>query len=89
MRDSTYAIRYKKSVKKELEKLTPFYRAAIIKKILALAQDPRPHGSVKLEGAADYYRFRHADYRVIYQINDNQVIVVIIKVGHRQEVYRD
>jgi mRNA interferase RelE/StbE len=85
----TYEIKYKKSVEKELRKLPHAPRQAVVRKILALAGNPRPAGSVKLRGSLDLYRVRHADYRVVYQVNDGRLIVLVIKIGHRREVYRD
>jgi mRNA interferase RelE/StbE len=58
-------------------------------KITALAEDPRPSGVEKLSGSAeDFYRIRVGDYRVLYTIQDKVLLVIIIKVRHRREVYR-
>ncbi len=84
-----YRIFYKKSVKKELKKLDITVRRAIVKKILALANNPRPIGVTKLSGTDNTYRIRHTDYRIIYQIKDRELVITLIKVGHRREVYRD
>ncbi|MBW3538028.1 type II toxin-antitoxin system RelE/ParE family toxin [Candidatus Parcubacteria bacterium] len=83
-----YEIRYRRSVKKELEKLDHASRLAIVKKIINLAAQPLPAGSRKLRGVDDLYRIRHGDYRVIYQVQDKALIIVIIKIGHRKAVYR-
>jgi mRNA interferase RelE/StbE len=53
-----------------------------------LTQNPRGSGAVKLSGMADGYRVRIGDYRVLYQIRDSDKVVLIVKVGHRREVYR-
>lgn len=84
-----YRIEYKKSVEKELRKLPTRQLKHIVSKIQALAANPRPEGSVKLRGSIDLYRIRHAEYRVIYQIIDGTLVVLVVKVGHRREVYRD
>lgn len=84
-----YQLTYKKSVDKDLRKLTIAVRKQIVKKIQTLAIEPRPSGSTKLRDSTDLYRLRHTDYRIIYQINDNKLIILIVKVGHRKEVYRD
>jgi mRNA interferase RelE/StbE len=89
MADATYTIEYKKSVEKELRKLPPAQLKHMVAKIRALATDPHPEGSVKLRGSSDFFRIRHADYRVIYQVQDKRLIVLVIKVGHRREVYRE
>ena len=85
---STYTIEYKKSVEKELRKLPSTQLKGIVAKIHALATDPHPEGSVKLRGSSDLFRIRHMDYRVIYQVQDEQLILLVVKVGHRREVYR-
>jgi mRNA interferase RelE/StbE len=84
-----YKILYKKSVEKDLRKLATPQRKVIIAKIQALATDPHPNGVTKLRGSSDLFRIRHTDYRIIYQVNDTQLIVMVVKVGHRREVYRD
>ncbi len=55
---------------------------------MSLAEEPRPDGVKKLAGSDDLYRVRVGDYRIIYQIRDATVLVVIIRVGHRGDVYR-
>ena len=65
--------------------------AAVMKKILqrmeGLRENPRPPGCVKLAGM-EYYRIRQGNYRIIYEIVDDQLIVVVVKVGHRRDGYR-
>ncbi len=84
-----YKILYKKSVEKELIKLPKSILKAIIAKIQKLATGPKPNGSVKLRGSTNLYRIRHSDYRIIYSINDGKLLIIVIKVAHRKEVYRD
>jgi mRNA interferase RelE/StbE len=57
-------------------------------KILNLAHAPRPAEAVKLKGADALYRLRVGDYRIIYEVKDDVVVIVIVRVGHRREVYR-
>jgi mRNA interferase RelE/StbE len=59
----------------------------ILRKMEALCDDPRPPASVKLSGM-EYYRIHQGDYRIIYEIEDNRLIVVVIKIGHRRDIYR-
>jgi len=59
----------------------------ILSRIKKLAFDPRPAGSQKLSGQPDRYRVRQGNYRIIYSIQDEQLVVVVVKVGHRREVY--
>jgi mRNA interferase RelE/StbE len=57
-------------------------------RILALAEEPRPPGVVKMQGAEGYYRLRIGDYRVVYAIEDDVLLVLVVRIGHRREVYR-
>jgi len=54
----------------------------------ALEDNSRPANCVKLQGEEELYRLRVGDYRVIYQIRDRQLIVLVLQIGHRREVYR-
>ena len=58
------------------------------RRIDALAENPRPQGVKKLGGEGDLYRVRVGDYRIIYQIRERSLIVLIVRVGHRADVYR-
>jgi mRNA interferase RelE/StbE len=58
-------------------------------KILGLAEAPRPPGAKKLEGVDNLYRIRSGDYRIVYQIEEVRLIVVVVDVGHRRDIYRD
>lgn len=84
----SYRLDYRASFKKELRKLHPTARRAITKRVLALADDPRPDGVTKVRGSDNAYRIRQGDYRVVYNIYDQLVVVELIKVGHRSDVYR-
>ena len=89
MADTTYTIEYKKSVEKELRKLPSTQLKGIVAKIRALAINQHPEGSVKLRGSSDLFRIRHTDYRVIYQVQNEKLVILVVKVGHRREVYRE
>jgi mRNA interferase RelE/StbE len=56
--------------------------------ILALAEKPRPPRTKKLKGTGDLWRVRVGDYRIVYQIEDDRLLIVVIRIGHRREVYR-
>lgn len=88
MQPSRYRIEYKKSVAKDLRKLPKVALTGLVVRIQALQDNPRPQGSVKLRGSNDLFRLRYGDYRVIYQIAGDVLIITIIKVGHRREVYK-
>ena len=84
-----YKIFVKASAAKEIEKIsTKKDRRRIIKKIRSLSDNPHPRGSVKLSGK-DKYRLRQGNYRIIYSIEDDKLIVHIVKVGHRKDVYHN
>lgn len=78
---------FKPSVSKDLKDISNKDVGRIMEKIASLRENPRPQGSVKLSGR-EYYRVRQGDYRIVYEIVESRLIVVVIKVGHRREVYR-
>ncbi len=82
-----YSIEVKKSAAKEIERLPRRDLSPILHKIHSLADNPRPHGCEKLSGQ-NQYRLRCGDYRILYTIEDKVLIVFIIKIGHRKDVYR-
>lgn len=83
-----YQISIDPAAVRELKKLTPKVRQAVSDAISALATDPRPDGVRKLSGSKDSYRLRVGDYRVLYRITDRELLVLVVKVGHRRDVYR-
>lgn len=85
----TYQIEIKSKVAKQLKKLPNDLRDRINEKILEIAENPRPSGVVKLEGSNDTYRIRVGSYRVLYDIFDDVLLISVIRVGHRREVYKD
>ena len=84
-----YKISIKRSAVKEIEAIPhKKERQRIIRRIGQLADDPRPQGSRKLSGS-DKYRIRQGSFRIVYSIEDTELIVMVVKVGHRKNVYRD
>lgn len=82
-----YKVSIKRSAVKEIEAIPQKKeRKRIIRRIGQLAIDPRPPGSKKLSGN-DRYRIRQGSYRIVYGIEDNELIVVVVRVGHRKDVY--
>lgn len=81
-----YEIVLKPSVLRDVRKFPTKDLLRINERISALANDPRPPGSVKLSGA-EFYRIRCGDYRIIYEILDKLLVVTVIKIGHRRDVY--
>jgi mRNA interferase RelE/StbE len=83
-----YEVLIKPSARKELEAVDlKKDRQRIVAAILSLADDPRPSGCRKLSGR-DKYRIRCGDYRVVYSVQDVILVVTIVRVGHRSDVYR-
>jgi len=85
---TSYAITFARSARKDLEALNRPLIARILKRIEALAEDPRPPGCRKLVGQANLWRVRIGDYRVIYEIDDGKKLVDINAIRHRSEAYR-
>lgn len=84
-----YTVEFERSARKELDSLDQQVRARIVRKIAALADNPRPAGVIRLSGRHDMWRIRVGDYRVVYEIRDDRLIVTIIRVAGRGSVYRD
>lgn len=82
-----YRVVIKRSATKEIERLPVEARARVVDAIGALASEPRPRGCEKLS-AQERYRIRVGDHRVVYSVADETVTVVVVKVGHRRDVYR-
>ena len=83
-----YSILIAPAAKRDLKRLPKDALRRVSAAITSLADDPHPAGSTKLSGA-DFYRIRVGDYRVIYQVQERQVIVLVLRVGHRRDVYRN
>lgn len=84
---ASYSVHIKRSAAKELEAVPPKDRKRIIKRIEGLASDPRPPGCEKLSGE-EKYRLRQGDFRILYEIVDQELIVTVVKIGNRRDVYR-
>lgn len=83
-----YRVSIKRSAVKEIEAIPQKkQRQRIIRRIGQLAANPRPPGSTKLSGH-DRYRIRQGAYRIVYSIKDDELVVVVVKVGNRKDVYR-
>jgi mRNA interferase RelE/StbE len=86
---ASYSVIVTKDALKELASVdSRVDRKRIWEKIHKLASNPRPHGSEKLEGSSERYRLRQGDYRVLYEIRDEVLIVAVVHVRHRKDVYR-
>jgi mRNA interferase RelE/StbE len=84
-----YAVEIDTKAAKEIRALPTQDQARVIAKALALAGNPRPPGCVKLSGTSNLWRIRVGVYRIIYQIQDARLVITVVRVGHRRDVYRD
>jgi mRNA interferase RelE/StbE len=87
---SFYTIKFDRQVKKDFKSIQPQDIKRIKSAILKLSNDPRPHGCTKLKGdKRDYYRIRVGNYRVIYSVEDDILLILVVTVGHRKEIYKN
>jgi mRNA interferase RelE/StbE len=85
----SYRIQLTPTAAKELKKLSADIQARIFPKIEALSEIPRPLGIKALQGQKENFRLRLGTYRIIYQIDDENLLIRILKISHRRDVYRD
>lgn len=83
-----YSISYKPSAAKALRKIHPTEQNRIVRAIEALAVTPRPPGAIQLAGGDGELRIRVGDYRIIYDIEDGALVVLVLRIGHRGDVYK-
>ena len=84
----TYSITYKPSAAKAFRKVHPNERQRIKEAIEGLAANPRPHGYIQLSGGQGECRIRVGEYRVVYEIEDDELVILVLRIGHRSDVYR-
>lgn len=82
-----YQVEITKSAARELADIPAKDQKRIVAKIRGLAENPRPPGCEKLSGE-EKYRLRQGNYRILYRVNDDAVIVVVVKIADRKEVYK-
>ena len=80
---------FRQSAARDLRRIPKRDVARILSRIRALTTEPRPRGVEKLVGQQQRYRLRQGRYRIIYEIQDEELLIVVVKVGHRRDVYRD
>ena len=85
---ASYRLEITASAEKALTRLPKADRVRVARAIGELAAVPRPDGCRKMKGQEDVYRIRVGVYRVIYSIEDRRIVVVVLKIGHRKQVYR-
>jgi mRNA interferase RelE/StbE len=82
-----YSVQFVRSARKELERLSDEVLGRVFPRIEALAETPRPPGCKKLRGAKDLWRIRIGSYRVVYQVDDDVLVVEVRAVGDRKDIY--
>ena len=82
-----YKLEFATSIRKDLKKIDKKEVRKILTSIEKLAEEPRPTGSKKLTNE-ELFRVRIGNYRVIYEIHDNRLVVLVVKIGHRKDIYR-
>ena len=85
---ANYKITFKRSVSKDFKSIPKSDVIKILEKINSLAIDPRREGCIKLSGQNNY-RVRQGLYRIVYEIRDFEIVVQVIKIGHRSDVYKN
>ena len=83
----SYQIVIPKPAQKQLDSISKIERDRLILTLRSLANDPRPNGVKKLKGYDNTYRVRVGDYRIIYEIKDRELIVLLLSVSHRKDAY--
>lgn len=83
-----YSVLLAPSAERQLKALAEATQKRIVKRLKTLQQSPRPQGVKKLSGEDALYRIREGTYRIIYTIQDKELIVLVVKIGDRKEVYR-
>jgi mRNA interferase RelE/StbE len=85
----SYSIQWKNTAIKELKKLPGKTINNILSIISSLSENPLPAGCIKISGAEQTYRIRTGDYRIVYTVLHGQLVIEIIRIGHRKDVYRN
>jgi len=83
-----YTVELSNQAKRDLADLSPDVQPRIVKALRKLEANPRPSGIKKLEGNENAYRLRVGAYRVLYEVYDKRLLVLVVKIGHRREVCR-
>lgn len=84
----SHAVTLLRDAQKALDKMDAGLRGRMIRALRLLEDDPRHAGVVRMSGPDDFYRVRVGDWRIVYAIRDRELIVMVIRIAHRREVYR-
>ncbi len=83
-----YQVNWRRSTKKDLRRISPPEVAKIVETVQTLSVEPRPLGCKKMVGSECAYRLRVGDYRILAMIEDEKVVITVVEVGHRKDIYR-
>ena len=84
-----FHVTIKPAAEKQMDRLPAQIRQRVTKALDALSENPRPPGCLKLKGEDDLWRIRVGDYRIVYAIEDAELIVLVVRVAHRKDVYQE
>ena len=85
---ASYEIEISRTAERQLKKLAEEDQLRVVRAVLALTEEPRPRGSRKLTGYDDVFRIRVGRFRVLYSVSDARLVILVLKIGHRRDVYR-
>ena len=85
---ASFSVELTRTAEKQLRRVAKRDRGRLLDAIEALGTKPRPQGARKLQGYEDIYRIRVGQYRVVYEVIDDRVVVIVLKLGHRKDIYR-
>jgi mRNA interferase RelE/StbE len=88
MPSKLYGVELTNKAEKSLKRLPADHQVRVANVLIQLKTNPKPHGVKKLKGEWDVYRIRVGDYRVVYEIFEQEIRVVVIAIGHRRDIYR-
>lgn len=83
-----YTVEVTLKARKSLQKIDPVFAKKIRNKLRSLEENPHPHDCLKLQGSDNAYRTRVGRYRIVYEIYEKKVFVVVVNIDHRKDVYR-
>jgi mRNA interferase RelE/StbE len=84
-----YTVEVSPAASRQIRKLDRNTQKRVLARLEKLEEDPRPHDASKLQSPEELYRIRVGDYRIIYHIEDDRLLILIVKVGNRREIYRN
>ena len=85
---ASYSVELTRTAEKQLRRVAKRDRSRLLDAIEALGTKPRPQGARKFQGYEDIYRIRVGQYRVVHEVIDDRVLVIVLKLGHRKDIYR-